>query len=374
MLLATVACGGAQRAQVDDGLVTGLEQGESGADDDGLDGGATADDASATTAAVSSGDESSTGDEAPYADIARIAMPTGWTVEADGSWTFPDVEPSPFVALGQAFYADHGDDYDFLAVYTEGVLLEFWALAVTVRYDIGGIGLPQDAAWIDPSDAGSAGRLQQIDVMNAPWQYAPDPSDADVLVHETTHRWAAFVELGGTPEPAYLLDAGWAHWNIHVHGGGPSATGYGDVVDLDGGSFRFDLVRPWKLSPLELYLAGLVPADEVAPMFYVASPYGHDPAIGASGEAIGRATLAEPCTFSGVRTDFTVADIVAANGPRVPAVGEAQTHFRFAFVLACVDPDACSESDLAIVEAQRTAFPATWSAATGGRSTVDTAL
>jgi hypothetical protein len=189
-----------------------------------------------------------------------------------------------------------------------------------------------------------------------------------------THRWAAFVELAGTPAPAYLLDAGWSHWNIHVHGGGPSATGYGDVADLGGGTFRFDEVRPWMLSPLELYLAGFIAQADVPPMFYVADAYGYDPAVTSYGETIGPSTLAEPCSFSGTRVDFTVDDIVTTNGPRTPAFGEAATEFRVAFVLVCVDVDACNPSELDVVEAQRTAFPATWSAATGGRSTVVTDL
>jgi len=368
VLLLGIACESSPRRELaDDGIVPDPADD----DDEGSTGSAAPADTSTSEDAA---DTSGTGSPRSYDDIARIAVPAGWSVATDGTWTVPDVQPSPFVALGQAFFADHPDEYDFLAVYTEGLLPEFWALAVTVRYDIGGIGLPTGDTWIEPADAGSAGRLQQIDVMNQAAQYAVDPSDADVLVHETTHRWAAFLELASTPVPAYLLDDGWSHWNIHVHGGGPSATGYGDVVDLGGGRFRFDEVRPWKLSPLELWLAGFVPDAEVPPMFYIADPYDHDPAVTRWGETIGMSTLGEPCTFSGTRVDFTIADVVAINGPRTPAFGSAQTDFRVAFVLACVDPDACDPDDLAIVEAQRTAFPATWAAATGGRSTVTTEL
>jgi len=369
-LLLGVACDSRpDRALDDEGVVPELDSG----DDDG--GSSGPDAPPATSSTDESGDASSTGSPTePGSQIAVIAMPADWSIGPNGTWTFPATEPSPFVALGQAFYAEHPDEYDFLAVYTEGLLIDFWALAVTVHYDIGGIGLSTGDAWIEPADAGSAGRLQQINVMNDPGQYAPDPANADVLVHETAHRWAAFIELTSTPAPAYLLDAGWSHWNIHVHGGGPSATGYGDVVDLGGGRYRYDEVRPWKLSPLELYLAGLMPEAEVPPMFYVADPYDHDPAVTRYGETVGIATLGEPCSFSGTRVDFDIGDVVAANGPRTPAFGAAPTEFRVAFVLACVDLDACDPADLAIVEAQRTAFPATWSAATGGRSTVTTDL
>ena len=325
--------------------------------------------------ASGSGGAAGQGEGAPdYPNIARIALPGSWTAHADGSWTYPGYETNPFNALGLSFYAEHPDDYDFLAVYTEGDLLDFGALAVGLVCDIQGIGVAAQQCTTSPAQAGSAGRLQQFNIMNAPHWYKDWSWCADVLVHETTHRWAAFIELPQTPAPRYLLDNGGGHWNVHVHTGGPSAVGYGDLTDLGGGNFKFQLISPLKLSPLELYLAGLIPALEVAPMFYVANAYGYSPAQDSYGQPFNHGSYYQDVAYSGTRVDFDINDVIAANGPRVPAYGDAPKHLRFAFVLVCQQASSCKQSDLAIVEAQRVAFVSDFAAATGGRATVDTRL
>lgn len=118
-----------------------------------------------------------------------------------------------------------------------------------------------------------------------------------------------------------------------------------------------------------------MPPEEVGPLFWVADPYGHEPAVSPlTGQPFSQKSYGEDVTFSGTRVDFTIDDVIAANGPRVPAFGEAQTHFRFAFVMVCHDPAACPEGDLAIVEAQRTALPDLLADSTGGRATADVSL
>ena len=160
-------------------------------------------------------------------NVARIGKPEGIEVRADGSWGLTDDDS--VAAIGREFYRDHPDDYDFLAVYTEGEFLEFYALAVAFDYSVRGIGIDGSGfGEPTPADAGSGGRLQQIDLMNIPSLYAFDPSGTDILVHETVHRWAAYVLLADAPFSDYLLDGMGGHWNLHVHTGGPSAVGYGD--------------------------------------------------------------------------------------------------------------------------------------------------
>ncbi len=221
---------------------------------------------------------------------------------------------------------------------------------------------------------GSGGRLQQINVMNAPSLYAPDPSGADILVHETVHRWAAYALLDSAPFSDCLLDGGGGHWNVHVHTGGPSTVGYGDLVDLGGGRFRFTVQYPLLLSPLELYLAGFIPPEEVPPMFYVVDAGGYEPPSPSFGGAWSAASYGEDVEFSGTRVDFAIGDVIGSNGPRVPGASDAPRQFRFAFVLVCRDAAACCEEDAAVVEAQRRAFPARFAAATGGRATIDATL
>ncbi len=58
----------------------------------------------------------------------------------------------------------------------------------------------------------------------------------------------------------------------------------------------------------------------------------------------------------------------------MPSHLKAQTQWRMAFVLVCADVTACDPAALAFAEAQRVAWPTTYSAATRGLATVDTAL
>jgi hypothetical protein len=315
-------------------------------------------------------DDAGTSPAGDTSNVARIGPPAALTVRADGTWTFADM--LDVAGFGVEFYREHPDDYDFLAVYTEGEFTEFWALAVTVSYTIRGIGI-DDGLGVDPGIAGSAGRLQQINLMNTPQLYAPAPADTDVLVHETAHRWGAYVLLDSAPTSDMLLDGFGGHWNVHVHTGGPSTLGYGALVDLGGGRFRFTRHDPLRFSPVELYLAGWLAPAEVPPLFYVVGARDYDPATSWDG-AWGPASYGEDVSFSGTRRDFSIADLIATNGVRVPAAGTGQREFRFAFVLVCRDVAACDADQLAVVEAQRRAFPAQFAAATGGHATALTTL
>lgn len=150
--------------------------------------------------------------------------------------------------------------------------------------------------------------------------------------------------------------------------------GYGDLHDLGGGRFRFEVQYPLQVSPLELYLAGFIPAEQVPPMFYVTNPHSYDPPAPVYGGTWSAESYGESVSFSGTRVDFTVADIVASNGPRQPAFGVARTAFRCGFVLVCENPSACRPDALAIVESQRAAFGEAFRVATGGRASMDTRL
>ncbi|MEZ4323030.1 MAG: hypothetical protein R3F61_36525 [Myxococcota bacterium] len=304
---------------------------------------------------------------ATYDDIAQIVRTDAMFTVSGSVW-----EADTYLgadAVGHAFYATHGDDYDFLAVYTEADVVDRFAWAV--KYDYSTTGLGED--WPNgptPAMAGSAGKLLQIDMMTWTDWYTDDPSETSILVHETTHAWGAMAQVTGgidIRESEYG-----AHWNVFSATGGNSALGYGDLVDLGGGQFSFEIRYPLQLSALELYLAGLVPASEVPPMFHVRSASGFSPAIPPYEPSWTPGSYGMDVTYSGIREDFDIGDVIAANGPRNPSYVTSQKDFRMAFVMVC--EATCRPADLAVVEAQRQAFATRWSAATGGRSTMDTSL
>lgn len=108
-------------------------------------------------------------------------------------------------------------------------------------------------------------------------------------------------------------------------------------------------------------------------LFYVADPADYTPADCVGAEWTNDC-VAVASTFQGTRTSLTMDEVVARHGSRFPAYGEAQTEFRFAFVLVCGDEDACDPGVYAWADEQRAAFVETYATATGGRGAIDTTL
>jgi hypothetical protein len=284
----------------------------------------------------------------------------------------------------RAFYEQHGDDYDFVVVWTDFVVVDFWQFAIATRVDIAGIG--QDVVYNDLyqwdldywKEAGSAGRLQAAVFMNGKGLFSMSAFTAqELLTHEVAHRWGATLVLPSLADPYQLVDEYWSHWPIVV-GGGASALGYGETVDLGGGQFENHVVTPLRYSPLELYIMGLLPPDapELGDLFWVAGPHSFQPPQNVLGQPWTKDSLSAktPLTFQGTRVDLSVGEIVADLGPRSPAHADAQKHFRFAFVLVCPPQRPCSDEGLAWVDAQRSLWEGTFPTATGQRATADTKL
>jgi len=313
----------------------------------------------------------------PYGDIALLPIPESFSDNGDGTWSLATGDE--LYDVGLAFYAEYPDSFDFLVVYTEFEVAGLFAFAVPLDHDIEGIGLQEVMAlygWSDlsPATAGSDGRLQQIQLMNGPDVYIPGAlfGPQDILVHETGHRWSAYAQIPG-PDPFALTDTWHSHWNVYGNVGGPSALGYGQLVDGGNGRFTYEIVVPLQYSNLELYQQGLIGADEVGPLFGVESPTNFDPPTNGAA-AWDAGSFGSPASYDATRLDFDIDDVISMHGPRVPAAVDAQAEFRFAFALVCAEPAACDGAALEFVEAQRTAFVATFSAATGGRGTARTDL
>jgi PKD repeat protein len=98
-----------------------------------------------------------------------------------------------------------------------------------------------------------------------------------------------------------------------------------------------------EISELDEYLFGLRPASQVSPMFVLDDPNPVPPAGDAAFPFLGFTTSAD-------RIDFTIEDIIAENGPRVPDASIAPHHFTMAFVLIVPQGTAPLPADLAYLE------------------------
>ena len=222
------------------------------------------------------------------------------------------------------FYEHFHDEFDFL-IFISNVLEPeagtLWPFAshIGVKNAVQGIGRDQyyDDRW------GSAGKLQSVirfqyfGVWSSPrlGMY----TSLGTLIHELMHRWANSII------------SPYGHWGFINQKGWLGGADWLEVIDLGDGTFRIitPLIGPLPVySPIELYLAGFIPPAGV-PDVMIADH------IMTDGKYI---SYDVPGVHGGVATargfkTYTIEDIIAEHGPRVPDHTQAQKDFRAAVIL-----------------------------------------
>ena len=162
-------------------------------------------------------------------------------------------------------------------------------------------------------------------------------------LHELAHAWCAYLD--GPPSLAVQLDAEPAgHWGFTSVGGALGGWDPQSLEDLGAGQYR--VCGPSQLesfspqgyanntipyAPLELYLMGLIAAEEVPDIEVAINPV---------------LTTREGSCATFVADEIervTIGDIVSANGARNPANQDAQKHFTLALVVISPEPLTTSE-------------------------------
>ncbi len=273
------------------------------------------------------------------------------------------------LAIAKAFFREFADEYDHLIVFLDfpQILNGAFAYEFTVKNEIRGTG---DEVYDGSAQAGSKGRLRSFVQMGSLSQYSPDPetnvlgtnSTLDILAHEGGHRWLAFVNFvdeGGQPSDA-LLGRQRAHWSF-CHNSLASEM-EGNHLREDGGDRFTSIGATEGYSPLDLYAMGLIPPGDVPPFYYVDGCPDREaaPQIGA--------------ILQGRRIDVTIEQIIAAEGPRVPAANKAPHSFNMAFIVVGRPGEFPSAESIAKVDTFRAAWEPYFNQITDGLGTVSTAL
>ena len=242
---------------------------------------------------------------------------------AAGNWPLRD--------YAERFYDHFNDEFDFLMFvpnvkpgqHEPGVNVV--ASYAGVMNDVKGIGksIFNDDSW------GSAGKLQGV--INFGGYSIYQDRALSILaegptLHELMHRWANSI-----------VSAGYGgHWGFSNANGNIGGFDIANLVDHGGGRYtagNFDVagvadnVTPY--SPIELYLAGFIPPEEV-PDLWVAED--GEWLRDEEGSIIRADNGHLMFTASQVRT-YTIEDIIAEHGPRVPDSSQAQGDFRAAVIL-----------------------------------------
>ena len=232
-----------------------------------------------------------------------------------------NITEEELAALSRSYYGWYPDDRDFLLVIHQGTFGNTsLGGAYHVRNDVGGL----DLRGFHRPEYGSAGTLDMVVQIWSGVLNTPGPVDGKncPLIHELTHRWAAFVDLIGSND---------LHWR-------PTVT------RTDSG---FNVVGRCVLNDIELYLAGLLPADSVA----------------------------SPLSTDGVTLD----QIVARHGWRSPPFETSQKDFTLGMIALHRRP--LTDVEIAffhrvsqMLEADNDVLGGGWFRATGGRSRMTTRL
>ncbi len=264
--------------------------------------------------------------------------------------------------VAQEFFRTHPDTYDFLVIFStfEFDTGDATAFHWSIQNQVQGIGLNT----FDLSHLfGSDGRLQGYIDMAALSRYTTDPIEPafedtlSVLGHEVMHQWLGRARILNDQGElsTVLLGKDGAHWSDLLETNASVLYGH-QWRDNGDGTFTSEATLSF-FSPLDLYLAGWYGADEVPPFLLIENP-DHNTAV-----------VPKPdITVEGTARFYTIDDVIAAEGPRVPDVSEAQKEFRFAFVLLTTPGTEILASQLLSVEQIWTKFAERFVTWTGGRA------
>lgn len=296
-----------------------------------------------------------------YGNVAVMAVSGNY----DGRKADDALNALPRQEIAKEFYRTHGDTYDFMVAFSDFpyAMAEEGAKGfyIDVKNDTPGLGL---TLFDNTASFGSGGYLQGFIDMGdvsalAANIYGPKLDETlTTLTHELMHRWGAYVRFknaDGTLNSS-LLGKDSAHWSYLLDSKGSIMYGNG-WQDNGNGSFTATAAMSG-YSPLDLYLMGMIPKEQVPPMLLIDNPSIDKTQLPHLGD-----------TITGTAKTVTINDIVDAEGERVPNAADSQKQFNVGFVLLTRAGDNAIAATQAI-ETLRKAWAGRFAELTHGTGTV----
>ena len=272
--------------------------------------------------------------------------------------------------VAQAFFSHFKDDYDHVIMWADFPvdLGGAFAYEINIKNDVQGIGLRR----FDFTDlVGSDGRLESLVQMGRLDQYPTDTmrqflgtnNTMDILGQETGHRWLAFSRIReGGSSSSEILGRAQSHWSFFFDSDESDMEG-NDIMDLGGGLFE-TVGTTSRFSALDQYLMGLIPPEDVGPMFFVRNASNPQPD---SPPEVG-------VEFGGKRVDITVDNIIDEEGPRVPSAATSPKAFKMAFVLVARAGEPARQASIDRLNGIAKDWVTYFEAATDGNGKIKTSL
>ena len=230
---------------------------------------------------------------------------------------FSETEQLDLVSAVRRFLAGRADVFQQVVVYTTRPLNPVpgtLAFEINVRNDVRGIGLEIDGPRARVGQRGRAGERRLHGLRRHLRGRATASRSSPTRSAIAGWRGCASDGDGAAPRPG-LLGRGGVHWSFFLDTDASVMEG-NDIADRGDGRFEtVDFAR--RFSPLDQYAMGLRAAAEVPPFFYVDVPDDFRPNRPFKASSAPEAGV----SFTGVRRDVRIEDVVRAMGPRVPATG-----------------------------------------------------
>jgi hypothetical protein len=236
-----------------------------------------------------------------------------------------DFNRSARAVVAQEFYTNHADEYDILLVFSEFDVDTGDAAAfhVGVRNDVEGINKPiYDISDLFGSDGVLASYIDFAETSR--WDLDPAGSKYASLMatsmHEIMHRWVIGVHIMDDGEQSdILIGQKDSHWSALLDSDASFMYGHDWMNSGSSGFLAFD--QRQRYSALDLYLAGFYSPENVGPIYYIDSSDLNAEDIYKKGTVV-----------SGEKRVFSIDDIIAAEGERVPDYQASQKNFKAAVI------------------------------------------
>ena len=283
------------------------------------------------------------------------------------------------VEVAEKFYTEHPDEYDMLVLWGSSEFAPGYSYYLPVTNDVTGIGYEHyGAECFNLSSEFSSSRLQGIIWMGPYWNEKLDglgpESTLGILAQETLHRWGAHIYFYDDNESSLsdeLIGITY-HWSFFLDSGA-SPLGGNKWEQADDSLFMTVPVDYVEFSQLDLYLMGLIEANEVNPIRLLTKVRDEN---GAPYEQVSSLykRASGPLTITADLVEIPIEKVIEAEGIRSPQSGFNASEIKQAWIYVYPNSGEPADSDLDALKQLQDQWRDYFDQASGGRSQIITDL